>query len=193
MKNETITTAVSKKKIALQIINEKPSKEHTPIHTFYTMLETPEERLERIVELLAIGVLRLLAEQKEATDPPVIKQPSEPPPQKRRIPFGLEKVDGGRDIDAIEKKWVERIQQIASEGNSSEYIAKALNQEDRETKRVGKWSRTAVWRILQLLKKTTVTKYFVTARCFLHFQRILHRPASLVPIILNLLSPTGFE
>jgi hypothetical protein len=56
--------------------------------------------------------------------------------------------------------WVRRIQELASQKLSTEKIARHLNEEDHETKRAGKWSRTAVWRTLQQLKKKAVTKSF---------------------------------
>ena len=65
-----------------------------------------------------------------------------------RIPFG-------HGTDAF---WIKRIQELSKQRLSSEKIAKHLNREDHESKRAGKWSRTAVWRILKRLKEKSVTE-----------------------------------
>ena len=58
----------------------------------------------------------------------------------------------------IEMFLIRRIQELAEQGHSTEKIARQLNQEDHVSKRAGKWSRTAVWRILKRLKEKSVTK-----------------------------------
>ena len=59
---------------------------------------------------------------------------------------------------AYSAAWIRRIQELARQKYSTEKIAQFLNKEDHETKRAGKWSRTAVWRILQRPQKKPVTK-----------------------------------
>lgn len=109
---------------------------------------TPMERMERIVELLATAAAR---EEKEKTKPDISDSSSQTetvhaPSAKGRIPFGQEVGEIGR------------IQELTAQGWSSEKIAKQLNLEDHESKRSGKWYRTAVWRILKRLKKKGVTE-----------------------------------
>lgn len=118
----------------------------------------PKERLDRIVEILATAVIRMVQEEKRSSDQPPDKEPQRLSAPKGRLPFGQKKIEGRRDIDATERRLIEWICTMAAEGCSSEKIAKTLNAEDRETKRAGKWSRTAVWRILQRIKKEGVTK-----------------------------------
>ena len=125
---------------------------------------TPEERTERVVELLATAVVRLiLGERKEETKLPTSASSAQPeiahaPPAKGRVPFGQEMSEMGRIFKEAEFRWINRIQQLAAQGRSSEKIARQLNMEDHESKRVGKWSRTAVWRILKRLKGKDVTE-----------------------------------
>ena len=125
---------------------------------------TPEERLERVVELLATAVVRLIGEErKEETRPSTLASPSQPeiahaPPTKGRVPFGQEIGGMGRIFNEAEVRWIKRIRELAAQGCSSEKIAKQLNLEDHESKRSGKWSRTAVWRILKRLKGKGVTE-----------------------------------
>ena len=125
-------------------------------------LMAPEERFYRLVELLAIGLTRLVQEVNiPPTDKPSLSQTvceSLRPAAKGRIPFGERQSPVGRTIDLLEEHWIKRIGYLSADGLSSEKIAKLLNQEDRESKRSGKWSRTAVWRILQKTKKKVVTK-----------------------------------
>lgn len=124
---------------------------------------TPEERGLRIMELHT-SILERMKQEKENPAPP----PSEKierlgtcarSPQ-GRIPFGFQQNPYGRAVHEGEAKWVQRIEALASQKFSLEKIAQALNKEDHETKRAGKWSRTAVWRILQRSKKSGVTKSF---------------------------------
>jgi len=122
----------------------------------------PEERFRRIVDLLAAAVIRIAQEESST---PVKKSPSPPtihdslrPTAKGRIPYGERQTPVGRSINPSEEHWLKRIRELSADGLSSEGIAKHLNQEDRESKRAGKWSRTAVWRILQRSKKKAVTE-----------------------------------
>ncbi len=125
---------------------------------------TPEEREERVIELLATAVVRLMGdERKEETKPPILVSPSQSeiahaPLVKGRIPFGQETGGMGRVFNETETRWIKRIQELAAQGWSSEKIARQLNLEDHESKRAGKWSRTAVWRILKRLKEKGVTE-----------------------------------
>jgi len=123
---------------------------------------TPEERLRRIIELLATAAVRVV--QEESVTP--TKEPPSPltthgslrAPTKGRIPYGEQKTPVGRTINPLEDHWLKRIRALAADSLSSEEIAKRLNLEDRKSKRNGKWSRTTVWRILQKAKKKVVTK-----------------------------------
>jgi hypothetical protein len=81
------------------------------------------------------------------------------PPQ-GRIPFGFQQNPYGRAIYEPEIKWLERIHKLASQKLSTEKIARLLKKEDLTSKRAGKWSRTAVWRILKRIKKKAVTESF---------------------------------
>ncbi|MBI2069119.1 MAG: recombinase family protein [Elusimicrobia bacterium] len=125
---------------------------------------TPEERLERVIELLATAVARMIrGEGKEETKPPTLISPSQPeianaPSAKGRVPFGQEMGKMGRVFNQAELVWIKRIQELAAQGWSSEKIAKQLNKEDHESNRAGRWSRTAVWRILKKLKQKGVAE-----------------------------------
>ena len=129
---------------------------------------TPEERLERVVELMATGALRLIREEQDVgRTNSISSEKSENiipttsnipiPPKKGRVPFGERITTAGREVNEVELAWIKRIQELASQGCSSEYIAEKLNEEDHESKRAGKWSRVAVWRILKGLKEKPVT------------------------------------
>ena len=125
---------------------------------------TPEERMERIVELLAGAAFKLsLNEEKKEAEPTTSTTPAQAltlplPPAKGRIPFGQKISVEGREVNNVEAGWIRRIKELATDGFSSEKIAKQLNQEDHESKRAGKWSRTAVWRILRKTKDKGGTK-----------------------------------
>ncbi|MBI2069488.1 MAG: recombinase family protein [Elusimicrobia bacterium] len=125
---------------------------------------TPAERMKCVIELLATAAMRMaLDEGKEEIKSPTSTPSSQPgvthaPIAKGRVPFGQE-IDGmGRIFNETELRWIRRIQELATQGWSSEKIAKQLNLEDHESKRAGKWSRTAVWRILKKFKENGVTK-----------------------------------
>lgn len=143
---------------------------------------TAEERFKRIVEIMSRASLRLLkkqqaelgagqgAEKLEAAatggeqvaepDPAekadlehgVLESQLMPPPRRGRVPFGQRKYGQDRQVNEIELSLIKDIQWLAAEGLSSEKIARRLNQEDKVSKRAGKWTRTAVWRILKSLK-----------------------------------------
>lgn len=119
---------------------------------------TPEERLTRIVEILAGGVRRAISEDQSGqgggkSDKPLV--PAQPEVEKQcpvkpgRVPFGQHEVRGLRAENPSEQAMIEKIKKLHDEGHSGEEIAKLLNEEDRKSKRAGKWSRTAVWRILK--------------------------------------------
>jgi len=136
---------------------------------------TPDERFRRVVEILTRASVRLLEKQRaeaaarEKGEPVVpgnaLTEPEErkvldftspevyePEPRRGRIPFGQRR-DGPRiKENDIEVSLIKDIRRLAAEGLSSEQIAQRLNQEDKVSKRAGKWSRTAVWRILKGLK-----------------------------------------
>jgi len=125
---------------------------------------TPEERLDRIVEILAEASIRLINEQqREAAEPAGPHIPDTPasaicPMKLGRLPFGQKKFDGGRVESPDEAALVKRICELAREGLSTDAIAKWLNQEDKTSKRSGKWSKVAVWRILRRQKGKGVTE-----------------------------------
>lgn len=119
---------------------------------------TPEERSARVVKLLARAVYRRICEEREKGEAgvPGSTVQSEPeavpdicPPRTGRIPFGQSGLDGKRVVNPEEQAWILRVRRWAEEGLSSEAIAKQLNKEDRTSRRAGKWSRVAVWRILK--------------------------------------------
>ena len=116
---------------------------------------TPAELSQRVVEILASAAVRLLTEgKKEDVSPPTSTTPTWnydclTLPKRGPIPFGQKLGTKGLEINEKEMILIKRIQELAKEGWSSEKIAKLLNAEDHETKRAGKWTRTAVWRILK--------------------------------------------
>lgn len=118
---------------------------------------TPEERADRVVELLAEAAVKMADEEKNGIAKPkdagisgtptiVVKMQSGP------MPFGQEACGLERVESEKEMKWVKRIQELNKAGLSTERIAKRLNEEDQESRRAGKWSRSAVWRILRRLR-----------------------------------------
>jgi len=141
---------------------------------------TRQERFQRVVEILSQASLRLLKKQQakvagQGTEIPeqsvtaaeqvAVPDPTETvdlesgvfeghlaPSPRGRVPFGQRKCGQGRQVNEIEHSLIMDIQRLAAEGLSSEQIARRLNQEDKVSKRAGKWSRTAVWRILKSLK-----------------------------------------
>ncbi len=141
---------------------------------------TAEERFQRIVGIMSRASLRLLKKQQaeasgQGIDKPVLaatasEEVAEPdpmekvdlahgvfegyfaPPPRGRVPFGQRKCGQDREIHEVEQSLIKDIQRLAAEGLSSEQIARRLNQEDKVSKRAGKWSRTAVWRMLRNLK-----------------------------------------
>ena len=125
---------------------------------------TPEERTERVIELLATAVVRLVrGDGKEEMKLPTSENSPQPEmahalPTKGRVPFGYEMGETGWVVKQTEFFWIKRIQEFATQGWSSEKIAKQLNLEDHKSKRAGRWSRTAVWRILKQLKEKGVTE-----------------------------------
>ena len=114
---------------------------------------TPEERLSLIINLLAKAGVRLALKEKESgkvvIKAPPISLASLLPAKSGPVPFGQKAYGINRIIDEAESKWVKRIRELKEAGLSTEKIAKVLNVEDKESKRAGKWSRAAVWRILK--------------------------------------------
>jgi len=118
---------------------------------------TPEERADRVIELLAEAAVRMADEEKYGIAKPkdagisdaptiVVKLQSGPVPCGQE-PLGFERVENEREM-----KWIKRIQELHEAGLSTEKIAKRLSEEDKESRRAGKWSRSAVWRILGRLR-----------------------------------------
>lgn len=129
---------------------------------------TPQERLDRVVELLAKAAYLLAVEEikkeeagfkgDEKTDANIsAPSPTLLPYKIGPVPYGQRQFGLDRAVDEIEMKWIKRIEELAKSGLSMEKIAKRLNEEDNESKRAGKWRRAAVWRILQRLKEKGVT------------------------------------
>lgn len=115
---------------------------------------TSEEREERIMELLVLASIRMASEQQNKKDgAPVDSIISAAPipmyPKRGPVPFGYSWVDGKIIINNEEMKWIHRIKELDSEGLSSEKIAARLHQEDHTSRRAGKWTHVAVWRILK--------------------------------------------
>lgn len=138
---------------------------------------SPEERRRRVAKLLlkAVSLSTGTTAGKGIADKERQEQPGKlntstlhtPPPlngtepaqrKRGRIPFGQCKGNGERVTNDTESVWIRRIQQMAAKGLSTEAIARWLNKEDRETKRVGKWSKVAVWRMLKRPNGKGVTK-----------------------------------
>lgn len=122
---------------------------------------TPAERLERVVELLAKASFLLAVEQmktgeagieKTEKDESTISVPTPLQIKSGPVPFGQKQLGLGRTVDESEATWIKRIQVLKRDGLSTEKIAKRLNEEDRESRRAGTWSRSAVWRILKRLE-----------------------------------------
>ena len=90
-----------------------------------------------------------------------------------RVPFGFQQNLYGRAIYEPEIKWLQRIHELATQKLSTEKIARLLNKEDLTSKRAGKWSRTAVWRILKRIKKKAVTESFRNEPAQMPFQEKL--------------------
>jgi len=123
--------------------------------------EDIQELSQRVVELLAAAAVNLVTEGEKGNSPISVApdQPYDfPIVRKGRIPFGQRMSHEGLVENEIEMFLIRRIQELAEQGHSTEKIARQLNQEDHVSKRAGKWSRTAVWRILKRLKEKSVTK-----------------------------------
>lgn len=121
---------------------------------------TPEERADRIVELLAEAAYKMAFEetQKAAIESKRIEKEKPATSDPPLIPTGLKSglVPYGQVIMGLERvenekemKWIKRIQELKKAGLSTEKIAKRLNEEDKESRMAGKWCRSAVWRILK--------------------------------------------
>lgn len=116
---------------------------------------TPEERADRVIELLGKAAVRMAEEEKpgavkedrDMSGAPaiVVKIQCGPVPYGQEM-LGLERVEFEKEM-----KWIKRIQELNKAGLSTEKIAKRLNEEDQESRRGGKWSRSTVWRILKRL------------------------------------------
>ena len=110
---------------------------------------TPEERLDEILDIIARGAVRLALEEKLLGHPMLSPLPT----GRGRMPFGVIKEEGRRFVNLVEAALIERIDRLRAEGLSLAKIAKRLNDEDRESRRAGKWSGAAVWRILRRKKQ----------------------------------------
>jgi hypothetical protein len=122
---------------------------------------TPAERLERVVELLAKASYMLAVEQmkraetgiKEDEEPaPIISAPTPMELKSGPVPYGHKQIGLDSVVDEAEVKWIKRIQELNKAGLSTEKISKRLNEEDRESRRAGKWARSAVWRVLKRIE-----------------------------------------
>ena len=115
---------------------------------------TSAERLERIIEILVRGGLRLYWEGEGTmlSKPESVKFEM-PVPYKGRIPFGQRKAGVNRERVELEQAIIKQIRELKTKGYSTEKIAQQLNQEDHASRRSGKWTRVAVWRILKRNKK----------------------------------------
>ncbi len=111
---------------------------------------SPKERLDRFVELLALGSVKLIASKKSVMTSPMDFDPMPDWDQIRgRFRFG-------RSIE--DKNMIKRIVKMREQGLSTEKIATALNEEDHSSSRQGKWDRSAVWRILKRVKEQGTEK-----------------------------------
>ena len=128
-----------------------------------------EEREDRVIKLLATALFRMVTEKindqsniveatkgKQEIDskistPPIFPGKSGP------VPFGFIAFGLDRVANEAEVKVIRQIYEWADIGISSGKIAQFLNETDKESKRVGKWSRTAVWRILKGRENKGVT------------------------------------
>jgi hypothetical protein len=128
---------------------------------------TPPERFHRVVKLLASACLKLLNEnlQQEIQIPTTLKN-KEPRPihsistihrKPGPIPFGKKMQGLELGSNLVEESCIRRILDLHIKKYSNETIARILNKEDHETKRAGKWTRTAVWRILKERQPRGVT------------------------------------
>ena len=116
---------------------------------------TPQERLDRVIELLAKAAYLLAVEEvKVRKAPKTISTPAPTlfPQRRGPVPFGQRQFGLNRAINEVEMKWIKRILELKKSGLSMEKIVKRLNEEDQESRRAGKWSRSAVWRILKRAK-----------------------------------------
>lgn len=116
---------------------------------------TPEERQERVIELLVLASVRLAQEQKRdgfAAAPLKQEVASTFFPKRGPVPFGFSWSDGKIVVNDEELKWIRRIKELTQEGKSTEEIAERLNQEDQMSRRAGNWNRVTVWRILKLIR-----------------------------------------
>lgn len=121
-----------------------------------SITEKPEWRMRRLAQLLANASVRLAVDGEKPQNE--LSEEGKPPGLtveigQGRMPFGKKRTLFGWVENELEAKWIRRIVELDEEGLSTEKIAKRLNEEDRETRRAGKWSRTAVWRTLKALDK----------------------------------------
>lgn len=123
---------------------------------------TPEERLTRIIELLAKAGVRLALKKEKGgaqkIEDLLISLDSLLPAKSGPVRFGQRAYGLDRVINEEEAKLIKRIRELRENGLSTEKIAKRLNEEDKESRRAGKWSRSTVWRILKRLKSEGTSK-----------------------------------
>ena len=102
---------------------------------------TSEERLARIIELLAKAGVRLALKEKKdrfaQAKEPAISLDSLLPAKSGPVPFGQKAYGLDRIVDEGEAKWIKRIQELHEKGLSTEKIAKVLNLFQKNDK---KWS-----------------------------------------------------
>lgn len=109
-----------------------------------------KKRLDRFVELLAIGVIKLIASKKSVMTSQADLDPMPDWDQIRgRFRFG-------RTIE--DKYTIKRIVELNGQGLSTGKILKVMNAEDHSSSRQGIWDRSALWRILKRIKEKALKK-----------------------------------
>ena len=128
---------------------------------------TPEERMEAVIEIISETVVRIILGKRGFKSGPDLSNEkttyryySKPidmkklfPEKKRfarsgRIPFGCRAGGNQRVDENSEMVWIEKIKEMKTQGISLKKIARHLNEVDQTSQRAGRWSGTAVWRII---------------------------------------------
>ncbi len=108
---------------------------------FKVIDNTPEERFNRVIEILADAVTRAIATEQTGTTNENILHSSTSVffvnrlPQRGPVPFGQHTTREGVEENPNEKRWIQRIGQLAENGCSTKEIADRLNQEDKKSRR----------------------------------------------------------
>lgn len=125
--------------------------------TMRTDIISSEERLCRAAKLIYKGILSWQArgcpqaEMGDSATGSSAATPVSPAPAKirGRIPFGQCLTPEGRQLNMAAIRTIGHIRIHSMAGLSSEKIARCLNDRDFPGPHARKWSRTAVWRVLQ--------------------------------------------